>query len=210
MNERTELINKFIEVKKYRTYLEIGAGQRDNFDQIILQNLYKVCVDPDPTTNATFKMSSDEYFKQLNHDVKFDIIFIDGLHESNQVDNDIHNSLNHLNTNGVVLCHDCLPEYEMVQKYPRESMEDAWYGDVWKSIFRLRIFRADVKVYTVQLCTGIAIITKTLKTQPTLSIDEDLTWNYYLQNRNKFMNIITKEQIYEYLTHHENHNSNIR
>jgi predicted O-methyltransferase YrrM len=52
-------------------------------------------------------MYSDDYFK-INDD-KYDIIFIDGLHEYRQVLKDIINALNNLTHTGVVLLDDVIP-----------------------------------------------------------------------------------------------------
>lgn len=43
---------------------------------------------------------------------KFDLVFIDGLHHSDQVLKDINNSLSFLEPNGVIMCHDILPSSE--------------------------------------------------------------------------------------------------
>ena len=54
-------------------------------------------------------MTSDEYFSKFKD--KFDIIFIDGLHHYEQVKKDIFNSLEILNSNGIILMHDCLKKF---------------------------------------------------------------------------------------------------
>ena len=82
--------------------------------------------------NAEYCMTSDDYFS--NHDEKFDIIFIDGLHEGQQVKRDIENSLNVLNKNGHILLHDMNPptafhareNYEVNGNYP------SWNGTSWE------------------------------------------------------------------------------
>ena len=51
-----------------------------------------------------FKNTSDEYF--TNNNEKFDIIYIDGWHEAPQVYEDINNSWNRLNLNGIIICDD--------------------------------------------------------------------------------------------------------
>ena len=53
-------------------------------------------------------MTSDDFFRDNKE--KFDLIFIDGLHETNQVDRDIENSLKFINKGGTILLHDCLPK----------------------------------------------------------------------------------------------------
>lgn len=198
INIRTKFINDIIDNRKYNKYLEIGASQQHNFSKINVEN--KVCVDPDPNSDATFVLTSDDYFEKLDRDAKFDIVFIDGLHETEQVDKDIKNSLEHLTSNGIILCHDCLPCMEIVQVVPREDESYAWYGDVWKSILKLRSTNPNVKIHTAQVCTGICMITKS-KTPQELYIDDNMvfTWEYYRMNNNKFMNIVTENQVYKSL-----------
>ena len=63
-------------------------------------------------------MTSDEFFEQNKE--KFDIVFIDGLHHSEQVYKDILNSLNILNEDGTIICHDMNPTEEFRQIVPRK------------------------------------------------------------------------------------------
>lgn len=85
----------------------------------------------------TYKMTSDQFFEQIAPGLdKWDIIFIDGLHESHQVDKDIENSLRSLTPNGSIVIHDCNPQDEIRQRVPRESRQ--WNGDVWKSVAKYR------------------------------------------------------------------------
>ena len=49
-------------------------------------------------------MTSDEYFLKIKDTgIKFDIIFIDGLHLDYQVNLDLKNSLKHLSENGFIV-----------------------------------------------------------------------------------------------------------
>tara|TARA_B110000003_G_scaffold144517_1_gene145591 strand:- start:138 stop:860 length:723 start_codon:yes stop_codon:yes gene_type:complete len=51
-----------------------------------------------------YKNTSDEFF--LNNKEKYDVIYIDGWHEAPQVYEDINNSWNCLNENGIIICDD--------------------------------------------------------------------------------------------------------
>lgn len=53
---------------------------------------------------TTYKMTSDEYFSKCTD--LFDLIFLDGWHQYDQTKKDIKNSLNHLNQDGIIACHD--------------------------------------------------------------------------------------------------------
>ena len=60
-----------------------------------------------------FKGTSDNFF--LNQEEKFDVIYIDGSHEADQVYKDIKNSWNILNINGILIC------------------DDYFYGNIYKN-----------------------------------------------------------------------------
>jgi len=113
------------------SYLEIGSWE-GNSASYILKNFKtkKVfCVDVWDTNNDSpkqeernrfesfifnlkkfkerfsfFKGTSDKFFK--NNSQKFDVIYIDGWHEANQVYKDINNSWDYLNVNGIIICDD--------------------------------------------------------------------------------------------------------
>ena len=113
------------------SYLEIGSWE-GNSASYILKNFKtkKVfCVDVWDTNNDSpkqeernrfesfifnlkkfkerfsfFKGTSDKFFK--NNSQKFDVIYIDGWHEANQVYKDINNSWDCLNVNGIIICDD--------------------------------------------------------------------------------------------------------
>ncbi len=78
----------------------------------------------DPVSGGTIRDTSDNFFKKNNK--KFDIIFIDGLHEYDQVKKDINNSLLFLNDNGVIFLHDCMPMRFINQAVPRAPRSLEW------------------------------------------------------------------------------------
>jgi hypothetical protein len=93
---RTSIINHLIKKYNVKNYLEIGIRDGANFNQIKLKNKYGV--DPEPSSDckgeSIFLMTSDEYFDYIKESkIKFDLIFIDGLHLEEQVTKDIQNSL---------------------------------------------------------------------------------------------------------------------
>ena len=88
--KRWDIIN--VMGKKYGNtdYLEIGLCSGVCRDNVIAEN--KTTVDPlDKTDNPTHLMTSDKFF--AGNTKKFDLIFIDGLHEAPQVHKDILNAL---------------------------------------------------------------------------------------------------------------------
>ena len=131
--KRWDIINIAIEKYGYKDYLEIGLDSGICRDSVNVDN--KTTVDPSTVcVKPTHNMTSDAFFLQ-NKD-KFDVIFIDGLHEAQQVYKDILNSLDVLKDGGMIFCHDMLPNSEAVQAVPRISA--LWTGDCWKALFRLK------------------------------------------------------------------------
>ena len=120
LQHRFDFMNFFIERKKYKKYLELGACGSYNFNEIRCQT--KISVDCNPETHPTFLMTTDDFFKKMDTDLaetatsKFDIIFIDAEHEDQQVARDIANSLKYLNKGGLIITHDTLPvHYEQTK-----------------------------------------------------------------------------------------------
>lgn len=192
--KRTDIINIFIQKYGYKSYLEVGTQDpASNFDKINAE--YKVSVDPYPRGEVTFIGTSDEYFESISEDVKYDIIFIDGLHHSDQVLKDIENSLNHLSDNGTIVCHDCLPTTELMQE--RDDHGGEWTGDVWKAIAELRVERIDLDISVVDTDYGCGIIRRGTNI-PYETTQNYLTYSHYSTNKHKMLNIITPEQFIQW------------
>jgi len=184
---RTEVIQKIINKIKAKKYLEIGMGPGINFAEIECD--YKVCVDPNPTVSVTYQLTSDDFFKQNTE--TFDVIFIDGLHWCNQVYKDIINSLDVLNDFGYIICHDINPYCEFIQRYPQPKPESEWTGDCWKAWTQLKSERSDLNMYVVDTDSGCGIITKGY--QNLIKLNQELTWDYLNNNRQKLLNLISVE-----------------
>jgi hypothetical protein len=151
---RTEIIQHLIDIRGYKSYLEIGSFRNENFIKIRIDK--KTSVDPDPDAYANYKMTSDQYFAE-NKD-KFDIYFIDGLHQHDQVWRDIRNSLEHLNNDGIIVLHDCLPKNERMQIEDFKSHQhEEWTGDVWKAYYKA-YSELQYKVQVVDTDYGCGII----------------------------------------------------
>ena len=105
-------------------YLEIGCQSNALFDSVASLNKTGV----DPASGGTHRMTSDSFFA-TNQEI-FDVVFIDGLHEYEQVHRDASNALNAIKVGGFVAFHDFLPSTWKEHHIPRIS--DAWTGDCWK------------------------------------------------------------------------------
>lgn len=188
--QRFDIINSFIQKYGYSHYLEIGVSNGDTFRNINIQ--HKESVDPAMgrynTANPTYKMTSDEFFEKYR-EKKYDIIFIDGLHHSEQVDKDIKNSLNVLNENGVIILHDCNPTSEEEQLVPRETTR--WLGDVWKSFVSFKsLNKLNYECFVVDTDCGCGVI-RDGKTSLDIELPEKLTYQWFNKNRKQALNLIS-------------------
>lgn len=146
------IINKLIQKYSYKTYLEIGVRHFGTFNSIKIPKEHKECIDPN-YGNVTWKLTSDKAFKVIPETKKWDIIFIDGLHEANQVLRDIENSLKHLNENGSIVCHDMLPS-------SADMLSLSKCGNGWEAFAKLRMSNKNLQMYTINTDYGCAIIKK--------------------------------------------------
>jgi hypothetical protein len=194
--KRTEIINALIQKYGYKSYLEVGTQDpTSNFDKINVE--YKVSIDPFPRGEVTFVGTSDEYFESIADDVKYDIIFIDGLHHDDQVLKDIENALNHLSENGIIVCHDCLPATELMQV--RDIHDGEWTGDVWKAIAHLRIERIDLDIKVVDTDYGCGIIRRGTNIPYEPNVENYKTYSYYSTHKYKMLNVISPEQFIQWI-----------
>ena len=181
---RSLIVNNIIDRKKYETYLEIGCDKNILFNSVKIKKKIGI----DPVSGGNIRMSSDNFFK--NNQDKFDLIFIDGLHQYEQVKRDVYNSLKFLNDNGVILLHDCMPSSFMRQAPKRSS--NIWNGDVWKNIVEFRNLD-QIDTYTIYADYGIGLILKRKNRNKLLlkieSFDK-LKFQDYYKNYKLFLNIV--------------------
>jgi hypothetical protein len=191
--KRYDVINYLIEKYNLVNYLEIGVFKGENIREV--KASHKDGVDPSvegftaPETN--YPITSDNFFELIKgHDVKYDIIFIDGLHHSDQVDKDIQNSLNHIVEGGFILLHDCNPTSYESQLIPRETI--VWNGDVWKSFVNFKSNYPELKCCVVDTDFGVGVI----KVENNKSVLQSniLEWDDFDKNRKQLLNLITWEE----------------
>ncbi len=185
---RDVILQKIIDTKKYKSYLEIGCFNDDLFNKIKCEKKIGV----DPYSGGTIRKTSDDFFNA--NDEKFDCIFIDGLHKYHQVKKDIDNSLKSLNENGIIILHDCLPNNYYEQAIPRSQY--IWNGDVWKAIIECRT-REDIDTYTINADFGLGVIFKKKNTNMlnlNVSNFSKLKFSFYFNDYKKLMNLIEFEE----------------
>lgn len=192
---RTELLNRLIERRGYRRYLEIGTYDGRNIHAIRAPE--KIGVDPDAKAGGvTHRMTSDAFFAGLAPEATFDLIFVDGLHTAEQVALDIDNALAHLAPGGAIVCHDMQPETEWEQRdlpggYDGEGM---WLGTCWRAWARLRMERPDLFMRVVDVDCGCGVIERGWQAcYPKTPI----SWPLYVHDRRRLLNVVSARDFVE-------------
>jgi glycosyltransferase involved in cell wall biosynthesis len=169
-SHRYELINA--NTVPEQNYLEIGVEYGQTFCNVHFAS--KTGVDPSHKIGENKKevymiqkMTSDEFFEHMGKFLDiissrkkhfqsnkfipkpfryFDVVFVDGMHQSEYVLRDIINAIKYLNPNGKIFVDDVLPKTHNEQlKVPNNHIvEDGivkytepWTGDVWKVVYYL-------------------------------------------------------------------------
>ena len=110
-NSALFIINNF----KVKKVVCVDIWEDENFKEEQHKNFNNFRTNINEFSNIVeyFKGTSDNYF--LNQEDKFDVIYIDGSHEADQVYKDIKNSWKILNMNGILIC------------------DDYFYGNIYKN-----------------------------------------------------------------------------
>ncbi len=193
--KRFDIINYLIEKYKLVNYLEIGVFQGENIRKI--KAPYKNGVDPGVegyvVPEVDYPMTSDAFFDLIREhkDIKYDLIFIDGLHEYSQVKKDIENSLNHLQPNGFIIMHDCSPVSYNAQLPDRRTI--AWNGDVWKAFVEFKQNNPIFECCVIDTDFGVGVIKnngKSFMTLPLINMD----YQTFDSNKKEYLNLITWDE----------------
>jgi len=199
--KRYDLLNHLIDTYGFINYLEIGvwageciknvkAEHKDGVDPGIEGNIDKHLPD-----ECNYRISSDRFFELLEgEDIKYDLIFIDGLHYSQQVKKDIENSLKHLQPYGMIMLHDCNPQTYESQVVPR--MSSTWHGDVWKAYVEFKHTHPQFETYVVDTDCGCGIIVNN-EDHSKSPWDFDYDYKNLEKNRIELLNLISVNEFKE-------------
>jgi len=191
---RQAFINKAISEYKDCKYLEIGVDANQVFNSVPLTSKNKYGVDP--VRGGNFRMTSDEFFEK-NRNLKFDVIFIDGLHEYKQCQKDCINSMKHLNDNGIIFFHDLLPRSYYEEKIPRK--QPSWTGDVWKVAVELvNSTNVEFKIVNIDMGIGILKLKENFKYHKIEKLKNE-SFKEFLEYKNK-LPIISSEEGLNFIT----------
>lgn len=193
--------------KPHSIYLEIGVrNPEENFDKI--DTVQKYSVDPglENTENPVdFKLTSDDFFsaldsgKILSNDIKFDVIFIDGLHLADQVERDIDNALRYIDDNGFIVLHDCNPPTEFHAResyyYRNSPARGLWNGTTWKAFYKARLNKS---LFSCCIDTdwGIGIISKSKNIGTSSQVNNPyFEYHVFEGNRKDSLNLISFDEL---------------
>jgi len=155
---RPEIVQMIIDKLDAKRYLEVGVHSFETFNKIVCDE--KVAVDPLPRydnyknrdNESVVEKTSDLFFNDEDIE-KFDVIFLDGFHEANQLKRDIDSSLKNLSDEGIIVCHDCNPSGYLQQAFPPKTN-----GDCWRAFTAIVEKRKDLEAFVVNCDHGIGII----------------------------------------------------
>lgn len=147
-------------------YLEIGVDQGRSLD-MCHPGARMIGVDPEPRldpgrhpTLELHRTTSDAFFAGLPHrapDLRFDLAFLDGLHEAGQLLRDFRETERRTRPGGCIVLHDVLPVHPVSAEPTRRL--SFWVGDCWRLLCLLARARPDLDIVIVSAPpSGLAVI----------------------------------------------------
>lgn len=204
--KRYEILNYILKsLNKETRYLEIGVrNPDDNFNKINTKTKYSVDPGYEFEANVDFLMTSDIFFQKLRQgnilskEIKFDVIFIDGLHLAEQVERDILNALDFIEDNGFVVLHDCNPPTEFHAsenyEYRLSPAEGYWNGTTWKAFVK---FRSNKEIFSCCIDSdwGVGVISKGVEIGISNTVkNEFYEYKTFAKNRKESLNLISFDE----------------
>lgn len=205
-----QIINHIITKYGMKSYLEIGVQKSHTFNSVNCR--FKIGVDPEPMARATFVGSSDEFFdfiatklitrcgvfKGLGDTIKFDLIFIDGLHHYDQVKKDFENAMRCLNPGGFILIHDTNPPNEEVTVVPRNGLRGKWCGDTYKI---LNWLPSGVDYKTIDYDgNGLTICRERIGGHGGEPAQDEIDYKYFNEHRQELTQLASNEQLIQWIS----------
>lgn len=205
------IIQSCINHYSYKDYLEIGVQDGTTFFSLDVQT--RTAVEPEITPRFAlnklvfeemvrlrnvqfpwtqiFRMKSDEFFAKVVKEINptYDVIFVDGYHEREQVVRDIKNALNILEPSGTIFVHDTNP-LSKEEANPLTPLINQWTGDVWRGIIDIRCELENIELFTIPIPYGLTVIRK--EELPSVKLDEkykNYTYEEFDQERDYLLNI---------------------
>lgn len=150
-------INRLGDALGAATYLEVGVFRGETLRDVSIP--YRVGIDPrfridvqelaDERT-VLVESTSDDYFRHLDPEIEFDVVFLDGLHTFEQTYRDLCAVLSHAHRRTVILLDDTFPTdpWSAIPDIGRSLrlreqaglVDRAWHGDVYKVVLAIHSF----------------------------------------------------------------------
>lgn len=193
MITRAEVVQGILSLFESPRYLEVGVNKGETFHKVSAHE--KVAVDPKflfdldiartQQGSATYhEVTSDEYFGSLvSSQERFDVIYLDGLHTSEQTLRDFINAMTFLRDDGIIIIDDVRPPsyvasipdrrtFNRVREYVG-SASKSWMGDVFRLVYFIETFAQQFSYRIVSDNHGQAIVWKSARrTVPRRTISE--------------------------------------
>jgi predicted O-methyltransferase YrrM len=188
---RTEVLNVLVSIYGLDSYLEIGVADGETLAQVIAP--IRQSVDP-YTDAATYRMTSDNFFASGLGLDRYDLIFIDGLHEEDQCRRDLEHALARLSDRGWIVAHDANPPTEWHQR-PVEHVEPGseWNGTVWKALIRFRSEHPELELCTLDVDWGCALLRRCAGdklSDPGPGLPDIEQWAFFAEHRRELLNLV--------------------
>ncbi|MBB6511148.1 hypothetical protein F4695_004546 [Rhizobium soli] len=182
---RAEVVQSFLNLFEDPRYLEIGVNKGETFHAVKAGT--KVAVDPQfifdveacakANPNASYyQVTSDKYFGHIvTTNDKFDVVYVDGLHTSEQTLRDILNATEILAPKGVIVVDDVKPTTHLAAIPDRQTFfkvrsfltldEKSWMGDVFRVVYFIDTFMQQWSHRTVSDNHGQAVVWRNRRRQ---------------------------------------------
>lgn len=180
---RAEIINTLLAFAGPRAYLEIGLNFGRTFEEV--EALSKTGVDPRPRFDLerlpqdtrVVVSTSDSYFDSLSSSNRFNLIFLDGLHEYQQTYRDFKNATRFLAEEGFIVIDDVVPvdffssfeNQKTAVKMRRQKTgrrDRSWQGTVFRSLRAIDRVELNWDFFLVGPETSpVAVVFRTQETQ---------------------------------------------
>ena len=170
MSHSARRLNTISKALGCKTYLEIGVATGETILSVDVPS--RTGVDPYfafdwrqemSNANGTLDLqqcTSDKFFELIDPPIKYDLIFIDGLHTYEQTYRDIINALLHSHRGTVILIDDTVPsDVFSTSRDPQECIDlrynfseqrdSSWHGDTYKVVPLLRLFNPHYNLATI-------------------------------------------------------------
>ena len=159
--------------------------------------------------------NTDEFFKSLDKDKKFDFIFIDADHDKQQVAKDLLSSFKHLTEKGIIALHDIAPSL----RQHTELTSNGTVFEVWMRLvehFNEHTFTAGVIWPPPRHAVGFFFNKPSLHVDPSIFNELNQGFDFFKENRAKFklpptecskldrdsfLNKVRPEVLVDYLAH---------